>query len=111
VLWDGSQFIFVCGGAGSTPASFYSANSTLTTFTLLGSFPGFFYIPATLSHYLFGNFNGQYVMPGFASPNNGPFYTSPNFSTFNAVIPPLPTDAWGNIATDQTQTWGIIPQQ
>jgi len=111
VLWDGAQFVFVCGGAGATPASFYSANSTLTTFTLLGSVPGFFYVPTSLAQYLFGKFGSQYVIPGFASPNNGPFYTSPNFSTFNAVIPPLPTDAWGNIATDQTQTWGIIPQQ
>jgi fibronectin-binding autotransporter adhesin len=111
VLWDGAQFVFVCGGAGATPASFYSANSTLTTFTLLGSLPGFFYVPTASAQYLFGKFGSQYVIPGFASPNNGPFYTSPNFSTFNAVIPPLPTDAWGNIATDQAQTWGIIPQQ
>jgi hypothetical protein len=110
-FWDGTRFVFATAGAGSTNAAFYAANSTLTTFTLLGYLPGRFYLPTIRASYLMGSINGQYIPPGYAIPFTGTFYTSPNFSTFNAINAAWPTNAWGNIATDQAQTWGIIPQQ
>lgn len=108
-FWDGLQFVFATAGAGSTNAAFYAANSTLTTFTLLGYLPGRFYIPTVQASYLMGSINGQYIPPGFASPATGTFYTSPNFSTFNAINAAWPTNAWGVLDASTATSWNNIP--
>ena len=109
-FWNGSQFVFATAGAGSTNAAFYAANSTLTTFTLLGYLPGRFYLPTIRASYLMGSINGQYIPPGYAIPFTGTFYTSPNLSTFNAINAAWPTNAWGVLDSSAGTSWDTIPE-